>query len=304
MSKLTVVGTGNLGSCIGYEVANRGLVDELVLIDVYRELAEGNAEDIKQSLAFRNNTEVYAGDYDDADGSDIVVITAGKPRTPEIKSRMDLLNVNRKIIRDVTSNLKSLGGEFIVITLTNPIDLINYLVWKYTGFERRRIIGSAGQLDSSRFRCVLSRKFGVPVLDVDAFVIGEHGENQVPVFSRVKVKGERKRFSEEEKEKVREKLRASALNVISKKGATIFAPANNTVNMIQSILKNEKRLMVCSVVLNGEYGLREVSIGVPAILGRGGVETVLEWELDEEEHGIFYAGAEKLNKTIKSISGS
>lgn len=304
MSKLTVVGTGNLGSCIGYEVANRGLVDELVLIDVYRELAEGNAEDIKQSLAFRNNIEVYAGDYGDADGSDIVVITAGKPRTPEIKSRMDLLNVNRKIIRDVTSNLKSLGGEFIVITLTNPIDLINYLVWKYTGFERRRVIGSAGQLDSSRFRSVLSRKFGVPVLDVDAFVMGEHGEHQVPVFSRVKVKGERKGFSEEEKEKVRKELRASALNVISKKGATIFAPANNTVNMIQSILKNEKRLMVCSVVLNGEYGLREVSIGVPAILGRGGVETVLEWELDKEECGIFYAGAEKLNKTIKSILGS
>ena len=304
MSKVTVIGTGNLGSCIGYEVANRGLVDELVLIDIYRDLAEGNAADIEQSLAFRNNTKVYAGDYDDAEGSDVIVITAGKPRTPEMKSRMALLNVNRRIIQTVTSNLKSLEGDFIIITLTNPTDLINYLVWRYTGFERRRILGSAGQLDSSRFKCVLGRKFGVPVLDIDAFVIGEHGENQVPVVSKVKVRGEDKKFTEEEKEKIKKELRNSALNVISKKGATIFAPANNTVNMVQAILRDEKRLVACSVVLNGEYGLKEVSIGAPVILGRKGAERILEWKLDEDEKKTFYAGAEKLKRTIESISTS
>jgi len=304
MSKVTVVGAGNLGSCIAYEVANRGIVDELVLIDIYKDLAEGNAADIQQSLAFRNNTEVYAGDYQDANNSDIIVVTAGKPRTPDMKSRMDLLNVNAKIIRDVASNFNPLDGDFTLITLTNPMDLINYLMWKYTGFDRRRVIGSGGQLDSSRFRGVLSKRFGVPILDVDAFVIGEHGENQVPVFSWVKVKGAERRFTEEEKIGIQRELRESALNVISKKGATIYAPANNTANMVQAILKDEKMLAACSVVLEGEYGLRDVSIGVPVILGKGGAETVLEWQLNEEEAKLLHDAAYRMIETIGAISDS
>ena len=304
MSKLTVVGAGKLGSCIAYEVANRGLVEELVLIDLYRELAEGNAEDIKQSLAFRNNAEVYAGDYEDAEGSDVVVIAAGKPRTPEMKSRMDLIEVNQEIVRAVASNLKSIKGEFIVVTLTNPLDVMNYVVWRYTGFDRSRVIGSAGQLDSSRFRCVLSKRLKIPVLEVDAFVIGEHGEDQVPVFSRVRVRGKRFSFTEDEKIEIWKELRESALNVISKKGATIFAPANNTANLIQAILKDEKKLAICSAILEGEYGLSGISIGVPAILGRSGVEAILEWELSEDEKLRFKAGAEKLRRTIKRIFSS
>lgn len=304
MGKLTVVGAGKLGSCIAYEVANRGLVNELVLIDLYRELAEENAEDIKQSLAFRNGAEVYAGDYGDAEGSDVVVIAAGKPRTPDMKSRMDLIEVNQKIIRAVASNLKSIGGEFVVVTLTNPLDVMNYLVWRYTGFDRSRVIGSAGQLDSSRFRCVLSRRLKVSVLDIDAFVIGEHGDDQVPVFSRVRVKGKPVRFTDTEKIEICEELKKSALNVISKKGATIFAPANNTANIIQAILKDEKKLAVCSAILDGEYGLSGVSIGVPAILGRSGVEAILEWRLSEDERLRFEAGAEKLRRSIEQLIGS
>jgi malate dehydrogenase len=301
MSKATVIGVGSLGSSIAYEIANRGLVDKLVLIDIYRELAEGNAADISQALAFQSNVKVCAGDYGEAEGSDIIAVTAGKPRTPNMESRMELLETNARIIRTVASNLKKIRGSPVVVTLTNPVDVMNYVMWKTTGLDRRLVLGSAGMLDSARFRTVLSKRYHVPVLDVEAYVIGEHGDNQVPVFSNVKAKGEKTTFSKNERAEISEELRQSALGVISKKGATIFAPANNTANLIRSILRDEKRTAVCSVVLDGEYGLRDVSLGVPVTLGRKGVERILEWELGEGERISFYRGAENLKETIREV---
>jgi malate dehydrogenase len=300
MRKATVVGVGNLGSCIAYELAARGIVDQLVLIDIYRELAEGNAEDIAQAVAFRSDVEVIPGDYEDADDSQVVVVTAGKPRTPRMKSRMDLLEANIRIIRSVASSLKGIRGEPVVVTLTNPVDVMNYVMWKVTGFDRRRVIGSAGMLDSARFRRALSRKLNVPVTEIEAYVIGEHGDSQVPVFSKVTVKGEKRRFSSREREEISEELRLSAINVISKKGGTVYAPACNTANMIQMILEDKGDLAVGSVVLNGEYGLRDISIGVPLELGREGAKGILEWELDDAERATFYKGAERLKKTIEA----
>ena len=304
MIKATVVGVGNLGSCIAYEIACRGLVDRIVLVDVYHELAEGNAADIAQAVAFRNNTEVIAGNYEDAKGSKVIVVTAGKPRTPDMKSRMDLLEANRKIIVSVASDLKKLGGTPVVITLTNPVDIMNYVMWKSTGMDRRRVLGSAGMLDSARFRTVLSTKYEVPSLDVDAYVIGEHGDNQVPVFSQVTIKKQKMTFSETERIKIVNRLKDSALQVISKKGATIYAPASNTANIIEAIIKDEKKMAVCSFVLNGEYSLKGVSLGVPVILDCNGIEKVLEWDLDEREKTLFYKGADQLKDTIKTIFGS
>jgi len=302
MKKATVVGVGSLGSCIAYELAARGTVDQIVLIDIYRELAEGNAEDISQAMAFRSNVEVIPGGYEDADGSEVIVVTAGKPRTPEMRSRMDLLNVNLKIIESVASSIKGIRGEPVVITLTNPVDIMNYVMWKSTGFGRDRIIGSAGMLDSARFRKALSRKLEVPVLDIEAYVLGEHGDNQTPLFSRVKVKGKKRRFSIEERREITEEIRRSALDVISKKGGTVYAPASNTVNMIQMIVEDSSSLAVGSVVLDGEYGLRDVSIGVPIELGREGVKRILEWELDEDEKAMFYRGAENLRGIIRELT--
>ncbi|MEM2341298.1 MAG: malate dehydrogenase [Candidatus Bathyarchaeia archaeon] len=299
--KVGVIGVGNLGSCIAYEIANRGLVDEIVLIDILKDLAEGNAIDIEQAVAFRNNTEIYSGDYGDIEGSHVIVVAAGKPRTPEMKSRLELLEINKRIIGDVAQKIKSIRGEPIVITLTNPVDIMNYLLWKYTGLPRERVIGSAGMLDSARFRQVLSKRYGVPVLDVEAYVIGEHGENQVPVFSKVKIRNEIKKFTEIEKKGIMDELKHLALKVISKKGATVYAPASNTVNMIEVILKDERKTCICSAILDGEYGLKDISIGVPVMLSKNGVEEIFEWDLEEEERRIFYLGAESIRKTIEGI---
>ena len=301
MNKVTVVGVGNLGSCIAYEIASRGIADKIVLVDVFHELAEGNAADIAQALAFRNNTEVVAGDYGDAEGSRVVVVTAGKPRTPDMKSRMELLEANRKIVASVAANLRQLGGAPVIVTLSNPVDVMNYVMWKTTGFDRKRVLGSAGMLDSARFRTVLSSMYKVPNLDVEAYVIGEHGDNQIPVFSQVKIKKRKKTFTEDERGEIMSGLKESALQVISKKGATIYAPASNTANVVEAILKDEKKLSVCSAVLDGEYNLRNVSLGVPVILGRDGIENVVEWDLDDYEKGLFNKGAKQLQETVNSM---
>lgn len=299
--KASVIGTGNLGSCIAYELANRGIFEEIVLVDIIRGLAEGNALDIGHAIAFRNNTRVYAGDYSDVEGSHIIVVTAGKPRTPEMRTRLELLEVNKKIISDVAQNLRRVSGNAIIVTLTNPVDIMNYLMWKYTGFPRERIIGSAGMLDSARLRYVLSRKFGVSVLDIEAYVIGEHGDAQVPVFSKVRIRGETRIFTEAEKSEFIDEIRRSALDVISKKGATIYAPTNNTVNMIEGIIRDKRKLYVCSAILDGEYNLRDLSIGVPVILGKNGIEEIVEWDLDDDEKKMFYSGAESIRRAIESI---
>jgi len=299
--KISVIGVGNLGSCIAYEIANRGLVEELVLIDIFRDLAEGNAADIGQAIAFRNNVNVHAGDHKNVADSNIIIVTAGKPRTPEMKTRLELLEVNKKIIRDVAQSIRKFAGDSIIVTLTNPVDIMNYLMWKYTGFPREKVIGSAGMLDSARFRYVLSRKYDVPVLDVEAYVIGEHGENQVPVFSRVKIKGKGIKFTSKEKSEISRDLRKSALTVISKKGATIYAPANNTVNMIEAILGRKENVYICSAILDGEYNLKDISIGVPVTLGKDGIENIIEWDLDEDERKTFYSGAESIKNAIKSV---
>lgn len=301
MCKITVIGVGNLGSCIAYEVADRGLAEEIVLIDVVKDLAEGNAADIGQAIAFRNNADVYAGDYGDAEGSDIIVVAAGKPRTPGMRFRLELLEVNGNIMKDIANNLKSVGGEPIIITLTNPVDVMNYLLWKCSGLPRSRVMGSAGMLDSARFRYVLSRRYSSPVLDVEAYIIGEHGDNQVPVFSKVKIGDRKMAFSAEEKNEIAEDLKKAASTIISKKGATVYAPANNTANMIEKILNNRRELCICSAILEGEYGLRDLSIGVPVIVGRKGIEEILKWDLSEDEEKKLYLGAENIRNAIKSI---
>lgn len=302
-TKITIIGAGNLGSSIGYEIANRNLVDELIFVDINKDLAIGQADDIKQAIAFKSNCEICAGDYEDASDSDLIVVAAGRPRTAEIKSRLELAEINAKIIKDIATKIREIKFN-IIITLTNPMDLMNYLLWKELNdrknFDRKKIIGSGGQLDSARFRSVLSRLYKVNVTDVEAFVIGEHGDFQVPVFSKVKINGKTKHFSKNEKQKIMEELKNSALNVISKKGATIFAPTNCTCDMIQSILNDEKKLFSCSIV-SDYYGVKDVSINVPAILGKNGVEKILVWDLDEDELSMFKKGANELKKYIRNL---
>src|SRR3989338_313355 len=291
MTKLTLIGAGNLGAAIAYEIASRGLAEELVLIDILKDLAQGQAADIQQALPFRNRTKVYSAEYPALTNSDIIIITAGKPRTPEMNDRLQLAQINFKIVGSIIQEIKKYSPNSIIITITNPMDLINHFIHQQ-GFSRRGVIGSGGQLDSSRLRIVL----GHPEKDVDAYVLGEHGEDQVPILSRVKINGIQQSYSATEKENIRQKIKETAIMVIQKKGATVFAPASNTADMVEAILKNQHKLMICSANLRGEHGLEDVSLGVPVILGSKGIEKIEEWNLEMQELSQLQEAGRKLKE--------
>ncbi len=297
MPKLSLIGAGNLGAAIASEIASRGLVEELVLVDILKDLAAGQAADIQQALPYRNRTKVYSGEYPAIVNSEIIIIAAGKPRTAEMKDRIVLAETNVKIVGQIIQEVKKYYPYALIITITNPMDLINHFICQQ-GFPRQNVIGSGGQLDSARFRVAL----GFPQQEVEAYVLGEHGEDQVPIFSRVKIEGVPKTFQEEEKLLMREKIRQTALTVIQKKGATVFAPASATADMVEAIIKDQKRLMMCSVNLQGEYGLRDVSIGVPVILGRKGLEKIEVWDVAPDELQQLQDGGKKLKELYDEVA--
>jgi L-lactate dehydrogenase len=303
MVKVAVIGVGNLGSCIAFELAVKNLVDELVLLDVVKPLAEGQAMDIAQSSASISDVEVKAGDYGDIVDSDVVVITAGKPRTPNMKSRLELLSVNAPIVAGIARNLKSIGFKGLIVTVTNPVDIMNLLTWKIVELDRFKVLGSSSLLDSARFRLIVSRRFNVKPSCIEGYVVGEHGSNQVPLFSRLKVMGRPVALSIEEKNAISEELRNVALNVISKKGATVYAPANHTVALIESLLRGRGSLSLASIVLDGEYEVEGLSIGVPFKSGALKVDGVVEWNLDEAEASLFRRGVDALKQTWSEVKG-
>ncbi|MCL4535608.1 MAG: malate dehydrogenase [Bacteroidetes bacterium] len=297
--KVTVVGVGNVGSCVGFVLAQRAVCDEIVLVDIRTEWAIGQALDIVQSVAFSNDCHVKAGPLEECEGSDVVVIAAGKARSPEIKTRLDLAANNAQVIRSICPTIKEKCPNAVIITISNPMDVMNYLVWHLTGFPRQRVVGSGGMLDSSRACWMLGDGKST---SIDCFVLGEHGDGQAPVFSRARRDGAPITLPPAERQRTSEALRMSSMAVVSRKEATTFAPAANTVSMIQAILGDKKVLMPCSAILDGEYGLKGLSIGVPVVLGRGGIERIEQWDLDEFERERFYRGARVLQDMCRSLT--
>lgn len=298
--KLSIIGAGTIGATLAYQCAEKNLFDELVLVDIAEGLAKGQCLDICHALAYGGETEISCGTYLDMCDSDIIVISAGKPRRPGT-DRLDLIRDNCKIIEQISSEIVKNAPDSIVVAVTNPVDIMNRAAFLKTGFDRSRIIGFGGQLDSARFRYLLSLEYSVPVGDVEAYVIGEHGEAQVPVFSRIKIRGELVTIDDQRRDELRTRLRASAMEVIEKKGATVFAPINTLIPMLESIIYDKKETMMCSANLDGEYGLRDVSIGVPTTLGKLGIEKIKEWDLDEYEKKLLVSGAQKLLSYCRSI---
>lgn len=301
MVKAVVIGVGKVGSCIAFKLASNTVVDELVLLDVVKPLAEGQAMDIAQSITLTSNIAIRVGDYDDLRDAELIVVAAGKPRTPSIKSRLELAKVNARIVLDIARRTSRCGFDGLIVTLTNPVDLMNFLIWKVTGLDRFKILGSSSLLDTARFRLIVARKLGVKPGDVEGYVIGEHGESQVPLFSRLKVHGKPVTFSPEERTRIADELRGKALEVISKKGATVYAPAGCTAVLIDLLLQGKRGLGLASIVLEGEYGVEGVSIGVPFTPRRGGVKEILEWALNGEELNLFKRGVSTLKGVWSKI---
>ena len=291
--KVSIVGAGGtVGAMAGYNVALSGIADEVVYVDIAEDVAVGQAHDTMHGIAYDSQTDVYYGEYEDTEDSDVVVVTAGKPREPGM-SRLDLADANRDIIAGIVESFEKHAPDAISILTTNPMDVLNHHLYSVSDRPREKVIGFAGRLDSARFRYVLAEEFGVPPTSVDASIIGEHGDSQVPVFSKVRVDGKEPSFDADERDEITEALTQSAMNVIEKKGATEFGPGRGVAHVVEAIAHDTGEVIPSSIVLDGEYGHDDVSIGVPAKIGRDGAD-VVEWELSEREHEMFDESAEKL----------
>ncbi|MFB6362011.1 MAG: malate dehydrogenase, partial [Halobacteriales archaeon] len=273
----------------------RDVADELVYVDIpeQEDVAVGQAADANHGVAYDANTTIRQGDYAATAGSDVVVITAGIPRQPG-QTRLDLAGDNAPIMESIHDSLAEHTDEFISVTTSNPVDLLNRHLYEVGDRPREHVIGFGGRLDSARFRYVLAERFETAVRNVEATILGEHGEAQVPVFSKVRVDGADPMFSAAEREQILAELQESAMDVIERKGATEWGPATGVAHMVEAIIRDTGEVLPGSIVLDGEFGLDGVGLGVPLKLGANGVESVAEWNLDEEEQAGLEAAAEKL----------
>jgi len=304
MTKVSVVGAaGTVGAAAGYNIALRDIADELVFVDIPDKEDEtvGQAADTNHGVAYDSNTTVRQGTYADTAGSDVVVITAGIPRSPG-QTRIDLAGDNAPIMEDIGSSLAEHNDDFVTVTTSNPVDLLNRHLYETGERAREQVIGFGGRLDSARFRYVLAERFDTQVRNVEATILGEHGDAQVPVFSKVRVDGRDPDFSADERADIVDALQTSAMNVIERKGATEWGPATGVAHMVEAILRDAGEVLPGSVVLDGEYGYDGVGLGVPVKLGRDGVEEIVEWDLSEFERDQLDEAAEKLADQYEKIS--
>ena len=304
MTKVSVVGAaGTVGAAAGYSIAMRDLADELVLVDIPEKEDDvvGQAADTNHGVAYDANTTVRQGDYAATEGSDVVVITAGIPRSPG-QSRLDLAGDNAPIMEDIGSSIAEHNDDFVTITTSNPVDLLNRHLYETGDRGREKVIGFGGRLDSARFRYVLAERFDTQVRNVEATILGEHGDAQVPAFSKVRVDGRDPEFSDDEKEEILEELTESAMDVIERKGATEWGPAAGVAHMVEAVLRDTGEVFPASIPLQGEFGHHDVGLGVPVKLGNGGVEEVVEWDLDEYEREQLGSAADKLDEQYDEIS--
>ncbi|SDX77210.1 malate dehydrogenase [Halobellus clavatus] len=304
MTKVSIVGAaGTVGAAAGYNLALRDVVDELVFVDIPDKEDEtvGQAADTNHGIAYDSNTEVVQGTYEDTAGSDVVVITAGIPRQPG-QTRIDLAGDNAPIMADIGASLAEHNDDFVSVTTSNPVDLLNRHLYESGERDRHKVIGFGGRLDSARFRYVLSQRFDAPVQNVEATILGEHGDAQVPVFSKVRVDGADPAFSADEREEILGDLQESAMDVIERKGATQWGPATGVAHTVEAILRDTGEVLPGSIVLDGEYGYEDTAFGVPVKLGSDGVEEVVEWGLDDYEVELMDDAAEKLAEQYDEIA--
>lgn len=304
MTKISVIGAaGTVGAAAGYNIALRDIADELVFVDIpdMEETTVGQAADTNHGVAYDSNTRVRQGGYEATEGSDVVVITAGIPRK-EGQTRIDLAGDNAPIMEDIGESLREYNDDFVSITTSNPVDLLNRHLYESGERAREKVIGFGGRLDSARFRYVLSERFDVPARNVEATILGEHGDAQVPVFSKVRVDGADPEFTADEREEILGDLQESAMDVISRKGATEWGPATGVGHMVEAVVRDTGEVLPGSIVLDGEFGYEDTAFGVPVKLGSDGVEEVVEWDLDDYEVDLMDEAAEKLSTQYEKIA--
>lgn len=293
MSKISLIGAGQIGGTLAHLIGLKELADEVVLFDVASGIAKGKALDIAQSSPVDGFHVRFSGtdDYKDIKDSDVVIITAGVPRKPGM-SRDDLLGINLKIIKQVAEGIKQHAPNAFVVCITNPLDVMVMAFQKYSGLAANKVVGMAGILDSSRFKLFLSLEFNVPVKEIEAMVMGGHGDTMVPLPGFTKISGKplldlvkEGKITSERVEEINQRTRDGGAEIVKflEKGSAFYAPAAAGVEMAAAYLKDEKKMVPCAAYLNGEYGIKDIYAGVPIVIGKAGVEKIEEINLDEKE---------------------
>lgn len=304
--KVTIIGVGNVGSTLAYTLAHKGICSKIVLKDIRENIVKAMALDISQSAnAAKSHTIVTAAkDGSDLKGSDLVIVTAGIPRKPGM-SRDDLLLTNAKIMSSVIEDIKNYAPNSIVIVVSNPLDAMVYSALKSSGFKREQVVGMAGILDSARMSHFILEKLGYGAGQIESSVMGGHGDSMVPLPNYSTVAGVplSELLSSEDIEYIIEKTKNGGLEIVKllETGSAYYAPAHATSLMVEAILHNKKKIYPCSVMLDGEYGYKNVVGGVPVMLGSKGVEKIIELKLDEKQSALFENSIKSVQELIDTL---
>jgi L-lactate dehydrogenase len=307
--KVAVVGAGNVGATFAFALVLNGLVGEIVLIDIDRDRAEGEAMDINHAVPLSNPVRIWAGEYSDSAGADVVVVTAGTAQRPG-ETRIDLVKRNAEIFSDVIPSITQHNDTAILLIATNPVDVLSCVAWRMSGFPSERVIGSGTVLDTARFRYLLGEYLGLDPRNVHAYVVGEHGDSEVPVWSLANVAGMRldEYCRREEcdiggavRERISHQVRDAAYEVIERKGATYYAVAVALMRIVESILRDQHTVLSVSNLVPGLYGVGDIYFSLPAVIGRGGVERVVQLALDQAETEALRKSASVLRGVLAEL---
>ncbi|PLT35607.1 L-lactate dehydrogenase [Bacillus sp. V5-8f] len=308
VDRVVLIGTGAVGCSFAYSMINQGVAEELVLIDVNEMKAEGEAMDLNHGMPFAPSPiKVWSGKYEDCGTADLVVITAGLAQKPG-ETRLDLVEKNAEIFKAIVKNVMDSGFHGIFLVATNPVDILTYVTWKESGLPKERVIGSGTTLDSARLRYMLGDYFNIDTRNVHAYIIGEHGDTELPVWSQASIGIEpinqalaRKGADNDCLNGIFVNVRDTAYHIIERKGATYYGIGMSLVRVTKAILNNENSILTVSAYLDGQYGEDDVYIGVPAVINRHGIREVLEIQLDNAEKEQFAHSVKVLKETMAPV---
>lgn len=309
VKKITVIGTGFVGSTTAYTLMLSGLISELVLIDANVEKAEGEVMDLNHGMPFVMPLKIYRGEYKDCAGSDIVIISAGANQRPG-ESRIDLVQKNSRIFKSIVSEIIRYNRDCILLVVTNPVDILTYVTYKISGFPRSKVIGSGTVLDTARFKYLLGNHTGIDTRNIHAYIIGEHGDTEVPTWSLANIAGipmddycERCRRCSKKisRQKIYTEVKNAAYDIIERKGATYFAVALAVRRIVEAIVRDENSILTISSFLDGQYGLNNVCLSLPSIVNMDGVERILEVPIYDTEKELLLKSGNVLSKIIENL---
>src|SRR5436309_11396559 len=306
VNKITVVGAGNVGATTAQRIAEKELARTVVLVDIAEGVPQGKGLDQWQSAPIESYDSRIIGTntYDESAGSDLVIITAGIARKPGM-SRDDLLNTNAGIVKQVAEQVKTTSPKAIVIVVSNPLDVMCYVAMKVTGFPRERVIGMAGVLDTARYRAFLAEALDVSVRDIQAMVLGGHGDTMVPLISYTSVSGipVTQLMPQAKLNAIVDRTRNGGAEIVKhlKTGSAYYAPSAGAVQMAEAIVFNQRRILPCAAWLQGEYGMKDLFLGVPCKLGRGGLMKIIEVELTKDEKAALQKSADAVRDPMKAV---